>query len=105
MMKPHHLSDVDPFNKLLDNHNHIDDLLSNPEIISVIQHHLLAIADAVTKYDHNVDITSDLLIEALQPESITPEEQALTSFTRRKLKTLSNLGWTNWLVSSREETT
>ena len=70
---------MDPFNTLLDNRDHIDDLLSDPEIISVIQHHLLAIADAVTKYDCDVDITSDLLIEALQSESITPEEQALTS--------------------------
>ena len=104
MMKPHHLSDVDPFDKLLDNHDHINDLLSDPEIISVIQRHLLAIADAMTKYDYNVDITSDLLIKALQSESITPEEQALTSFTRRKLKTLSTWdGPTGWLAAEKKQ--
>ena len=103
-MKPQHLSYVDPFDKLLDNHDHIDDLLSDPEIISVIQNHLLAIADDVTKYDHNADITSDFLIKALHSELITPEEQALTSFTHRKLKTLSTYdGPTGWLATEKKQ--
>ena len=45
--KPHLLSDIDPFDRLLDNHDHIDEILSDPEIISVIQHHLMAIVDTV----------------------------------------------------------
>ena len=104
VIKPHSLSDVDPFDKLLDNRDHIDDLLSNPEIISVIQNHLLAIADDATKYDHDANITSDFLMEALQSELITPEEQALTSFTRRKLKTLSTWdGPSGWLAAEKKQ--
>ena len=104
VIKPHSLSDVDPFDKLLDNHDHIDDLLSDPEIISVIQNHLLSIADDVIKYDHDANITSDLLMEALQSELITPEEQALTSFTRRKLKTLSTWdGPSGWLAAEKKQ--
>ena len=104
MMKLHYLSDVDPFDKLLDNHDHIDDLLSDPEIISIIQNHLLAIADDVTKCDHNANITSDFLMEALQSEVSTPEEQALTSFTRWKLKTLSTWdGPTGWLATEKKQ--
>jgi hypothetical protein len=89
---------------LLDNRDHIDDILSDPEVISVFQDHLMAIADAVPKYDHNDDNTDDLIIEALQSELITPEEQALTSFTRRKLKTL--LTWdrpSSWLAAKKKQ--
>ena len=104
VMKPHSLSDMDPFDKLLDNHDHIDDLLSNPEIVSVIQNHLLAIADDVIKYDHDGNITGDLLMKALQSELITPEEQALTSFTRQKLKTLSTWdGPSGWLAAEKKQ--
>jgi hypothetical protein len=78
VIKPHYLLDIDPFDKLLDNHDHIDDILSNPEVIFVIQHHLMAVADATPKYS---DDTDNLLIDALQSELIAPEEQALTSFT------------------------
>ena len=53
VIKPHLLSDIDPFDHLLDNHDHIPELLSDPEVISVIQHHLMAIADAVPKYEHH----------------------------------------------------
>ena len=103
-MKPHSLSDVDPFDKLLDNRDHIDDLLSDPEVISVIQNHLMAIADDVVKYDHDGNITGDLLMKALQSELITPEEQALTSFTRRKLKTLSTWdGPSGWLAAEKKQ--
>ena len=105
VIKPHSLSDVDPFDKLLDDHDHIDDLLSDPEIVSVIQNHLLAIADDAMKYDHDANITSDLLMKALQSELITPEEQALTSFTRRKLKTLSTWDGPLWLARCRTEAT
>ena len=102
--KPHSLSDVDPFDKLLDNHDHIDDLLSNPEIISVIQNHLLSIADDVVKYDHDANITSDFLMKALQSELIAPEEQALTSFTCRKLNTLSTWdGPSGWLTAEKKQ--
>ena len=104
VIKPHSLSDVDPFDKLLDDRDHIDDLLSDPEIISVIQNHLLAIADDVVKYDHDGNITGDLLMKALQSELITPEEQALTSFTRRKLKTLSTWGGpSGWLAAEKKQ--
>jgi hypothetical protein len=37
VIKPHCLSDVDPFDKLLNNHDHIDDILSDPEVVSVIK--------------------------------------------------------------------
>jgi hypothetical protein len=100
VIKPHLLSDVDPFDQLLDNRDHIDDILSDQEVISVFQHHLMAIADAVPKYDHDNDITNDLIIEALQSELITSEEQALTSFMRRKLKTLSTWDGPSGVVSS-----
>ena len=36
VIKPHCLSDLDPFDKLLDDHHHIDDLLSNLGVIVVI---------------------------------------------------------------------
>ena len=86
MIKPHHLSDIDPFDTLLYNHDHIDDILSDPEVVSVIQHHLMVIADATPKC---YDDTDNLLVDTLQSELITPKEQALSSFTCRKLKTLS----------------
>jgi hypothetical protein len=35
MIKPHHLLDIDPFDKSLDNHDHINDVPSKPEVISV----------------------------------------------------------------------
>jgi hypothetical protein len=104
VIKPHLMSDTDPFDQLLDNDDHIDELLSNPEVISVIQHHLMAIADAVPKYEHDDDTTIELVLEALQSEMITPEEQALTSFTRRKLKTLSTWdGPSGWLAAEKRQ--
>jgi hypothetical protein len=85
----------------LDNHDHIDDILSNPEISSIIQHHLVAIADATPKYSDDAD---DLLVEALQSELITPEEQALSSFTHPKLKTLSTWGGpSGWLAAEKKQ--
>jgi hypothetical protein len=36
VIKPHLLSDIDPFDRLVDNRDHIDDILSDPEVISVI---------------------------------------------------------------------
>jgi hypothetical protein len=60
VIKPHYLSDIDPFDKLLDNHDHVDDILSNPEVISVIPHHLMAIADTAPKYSDDAD---DLLVD------------------------------------------
>jgi hypothetical protein len=61
------------------NHDHIDDLLSDPEVIAVIQNHLLAITDAVHP---KVNDTDDLQVLALQSESVTSEELVLGSFTR-----------------------
>ena len=104
VIKPHHLSDIDHFDSLLDNRDHIDNILSDPEVISVIQHHLMAIADAVPKHDDDDNDTDDLIIEALQSELITPEEQALSSFTHRKLKTLST--WddpSGWLAAKKKQ--
>jgi hypothetical protein len=101
VIKPHHLSDIDPFDKFLDNRDHVDAILSDPEVISVIQHNLMTIADATPKY---YDDTDDLLIDALQSELITPEEQALSSFTHRKLKTL--LTWdgpSGWLAAEKNQ--
>jgi hypothetical protein len=88
----------------LDNRDQIDDVISDPEVISVIQHHLMAIADAAPKYEYDDDVTVELILEALQSEMITPEEQALTSFTRRKLKTLST--WdrpSGWLAAEKRQ--
>jgi hypothetical protein len=85
----------------LDNRDHIDNVLSNPEVISVIQHHLMTIADATPKY---YDDTDNYLIDALQSELITPEEEALSSFTRGKLKTL--LTWDGpsvWLAAKKKQ--
>jgi hypothetical protein len=101
VIKPHYLSDVDPFDKLLDNHDHIDDALSDPEVISIIQHHLMAIADATQKYP---DDTDDLHVNALQSELVTPEELALSSFTCRKLTTLSTWsGPSGWLAAEKQQ--
>jgi hypothetical protein len=88
----------------LDSRDHIDDILSDPEVISVIQHHLMAIAGAVPKYEHDDDTTIGFVLEALQSEMITPEEQALTSFTRRKLKTVSTWdGPSGWLATEKRQ--
>jgi hypothetical protein len=101
VIKPHYLSDIDPFEKLLDNHDQIDDILSDPEVISVIQHHFMAVADATQKY---YDDTDNLLFDTLQSELITPEEQALSSFTHRKLKTLSTRdGPSGWLAVEKKQ--
>jgi hypothetical protein len=64
----------------------------------------MAIAEAVPKYDDDDDDTNNLIIEALQSELITPEEQALTSFMRRKLKTLLTWdGSSGWLAAEKKQ--
>jgi hypothetical protein len=101
VIKPHYLLDVDPFDKLLDNHDHIDDVLSDPEVISVIQHHLMAIANATQEIP---DDTDGLHVNALQSELVTPEELALGSFARQKLKTLSTWsGPSGWLAAEKKQ--
>jgi hypothetical protein len=50
------------------------------------------------------DDADDLLKNALQSELTTPEEQALGSFTRRKLKTLSTWdGPSGWLAAKKKQ--
>jgi hypothetical protein len=46
---------VDLSDKLLDDHDHTDDLLSDPEVIAVIQNHLMPIADTVHLDPDDVD--------------------------------------------------
>jgi hypothetical protein len=92
---------MDPFDKLLDNHDHIDDLLSDPEVIAIIQNHLLAIADTLHP---ELDVKDGLQVHALQSKLVTPEELALGSFTRQKLKTLSTWsGASGWLTAEKKQ--
>jgi hypothetical protein len=101
VIKPHYLLDVDPFDKLLNNHDHIDDILSDPEVISVIQNHLMAITDTMQVYPDNTD---GLHVNALQSELVTPEELALSSFTCQKLKTPSTWsGPSGWLATEKKQ--
>ena len=45
LVKPHCLSDADPFDKLLNNLDETDNLFSDPKVITAIQLHLVAIED------------------------------------------------------------
>jgi hypothetical protein len=85
LVKPHHLSDIDPFNKLLNNNNLIDELLSDPEVVAIIQHYLTSIKDNAHPA---FNATDDFQILTLQSEMITPEELALGSFPHQKLRML-----------------
>ena len=72
--------------------------------------HSLTVADirniAAIKYpDIDFDQISTeqigVVVNAIQSHSITPEEQALGSFTRRKLKKLST--WKEWLAAKHKQ--
>jgi hypothetical protein len=79
VIEPHCLTGVDPFDKLLDNHNHIGGVLSDPEVVSVIQNHLMAIT-GVARLD--AGDTDGLHASALQSKLVTPEELALGLLAR-----------------------
>ena len=55
-------------------------------------------------YDHSIEPTHEeiiVAINALRSTEVTPAEQALGHFTRRKLKTLEN--WPQWLGGERKQ--
>ena len=66
---------------------------------------LRAITSQRTGLDVSTNVISDdvlqVLVHAIQSNSITPTEQALGRFTRRKLKTLDT--WDQWLAGERKQ--
>jgi hypothetical protein len=117
------LSDNDPFDELLNNEDHVKVILSDPEVAAAVNRLRSQamslpsmttpddIATPETEFDEFPDghadryyhpaFGTDQCIHALQSESITPEEQALSSFTRSKLKKLPT--WDKWHAGERKQ--
>ena len=85
-----HLCDDDPYEDLLHNVDEVEVLLSDPKIVSAI-HRLL---------DPDEDMDG-LRVNALQSETISPEERALPRFSRRALKRLPT--WDLWHKNELEQ--
>ena len=86
----HLLHDTDPYDELLNNMDHVEDLLNDPEIqASVSQLLYPPIADLPAHPDPPHET-----IHALQSEAITDAERALPRFTRHRLKKLDT--WPLW---------
>jgi hypothetical protein len=83
--------------KFEDNYDTIFDGTADDEEPTIGIHELLAIHRLRTDEPSDLDTpleSIECMIQALQSEALTPEEQALGSFTRRKLKNLST--WPLW---------
>ena len=85
-----HLCDDDPYQELLHNVDEVEMLLADPDIIAAI-HRLL---------DPDLDL-QEARVNALQSETITPEERALPRFSRNALKRLPT--WDLWHKNELEQ--